>query len=288
MALSEIKFTKMEGIGNDYVYINDLNEQIPDLGALAIEMSERHFGIGSDGIIVLRHSDQADFKMRMFNLDGSEGRMCGNGIRCLAKFIYDSDLFGGTDIAIETLSGIKKIQLLKDEVTGEVIGARVNMGRPMIQAGLIPIQTDQAEWINHPLQVDGVDYHVTGVSMGNPHIVIYDDQMDELDLTELGPKFEYHPLFPERMNTEFVQVISKNEVSMRVWERGSGETLACGTGACAVVVASVLNNKTSNQVKVNLLGGQLNIFWDRDGSGDIYMEGPARTSFTGHYHPRSL
>lgn len=284
--LTAIPFSKMEGIGNDYVYINDLAEAIEDLPSLAIQVSERHFGIGSDGLIVLHPSDVADFQMRMFNLDGSEGRMCGNGIRCLAKFIYDSDLWDEPSLKIETLSGVKIVNLLFDS-EGEVIGARVNMGQPILENSLIPITADETQWVSQAFTLDGQDYKVTGVSMGNPHLVIFHDNISELDLETLGPRFEYDSRFPEQINTEFVEVNSRDEMTMRVWERGSGETLACGTGACAVAVAGVLNGLTEETVKVNLLGGTLKITWDKDDTGNVYMEGPARTAFSGLYYPQS-
>lgn len=280
-----IPFTKMEGIGNDYVYINDLKEEIEDLAELAIQVSERHFGIGSDGLIVLRPSNKADFQMWMFNLDGSEGRMCGNGIRCLAKFIYDNGLWDQESIEIETLSGVKTVQLIFND-QGEVTGARVNMGQAIIDTALIPITVEEDQWINQAITIAGQAYQVTGVSMGNPHLVIFQENIKDLDLQALGPRFEYDTRFPEQINTEFAHVHNQQEISMRVWERGSGETLACGTGACAVAVAGVLNGLTEETVKVNLLGGTLTITWDRSDTGHVYMEGPARTSFTGHYFPQ--
>lgn len=277
-----ISFTKMEGAGNDYVYINDLDERITDLARLAVEMSRLHFGIGSDGLIALQPSEVADFKMRMFNADGSEGRMCGNGIRCLAAFAYENGLTDKTNLTIETLSGVKTVQLMMNS-TDNIIAARVDMGKPILNTQLIPINTSAAQWLNQDFVVNDETYQVTAVSMGNPHLVIYQEGIDELDLPEVGPLFENHPLFPEKMNTEFVEVISPNEVRMRVWERGSGETLACGTGACAVAVASVLNGLTATKVTVHLKGGQLNIEWDRENTGTVFMEGAVRTIFTGEY-----
>ncbi|UUX35041.1 diaminopimelate epimerase [Fundicoccus culcitae] len=277
-----IPFTKMEGAGNDYVYINDLDGTIPNLSELAIEMSRPHFGVGSDGLIALQPSSEADFKMRMFNADGSEGRMCGNGIRCLAAFAYENSLTDKTNLTIETLSGVKTVQLMMNS-TDNIIAARVDMGKPILNTQLIPINTSATQWLNQDFVVNDETYQVTAVSMGNPHLVIYQEGIDELDLPEVGPFFENHPLFPEKMNTEFVEVISPNEVRMRVWERGSGETLACGTGACAVAVASVLNGLTATKVVVHLKGGQLNIEWDRENTGNVFMEGAVRTIFTGEY-----
>lgn len=278
-----IPFVKMEGIGNDYVYINDSNEEIDNLPQLAKNISNRHFGVGSDGLIAIRPSEKADFYMRMFNLDGSEGKMCGNGIRCFAKLIHDEGLSDKKTLTIETLSGIKTVELLFDE-TDEVTGARVDMGKPSLNNSEIPIDSDQEQWLAYPLTIADHQYKVTGVSMGNPHIVTYLDEIKNLDLTEIGPLFEYHQQFPEQINTEFIKVISPTELDMRVWERGSGETLACGTGACAAVVSSILNELTENKVSVNLLGGRLVIEWDRDKTGKIFMEGPARTTFKGEYY----
>ena len=281
-----IPFTKMEGLGNDYIYINDLAENLSNLADLAVEMSERHYGIGSDGIIVLRPSSIADFKMRMFNLDGSEGKMCGNGIRCLAKFIYDQHLWSDKHLTIETLSGVKQVELIFNQ-SGQVTGARVNMGQPILENSLIPVQTKEANWLQHPFTLENTTYQVTAVSMGNPHLVIFHPEISQLDLQSLGPKFEHHECFPEKINTEFAEIIRSDEINMRVWERGSGETLACGTGACAVAVASILNGFTDNTVTVNLLGGSLIITWDTSTSGDVYMEGPARTRFSGSYYPNT-
>lgn len=279
----EIPFYKMEGAGNDYIYINDIEEKLPDLSNLAIKISNRHHAIGSDGLIVVRSSKKADFMMRMFNVDGSEGKMCGNGIRCLAKFVYDNHLTGKTSLEIETLSGIKQVELIRDEATNEVTRAIVDMGPPILQNSKIPIHSTEKHWLNHSLEVNDEKYKVTSVSMGNPHVVTYMDEIHHLDLSSIGPHFEHHPQFPEQMNTEFIKVVSLTELDMRVWERGSGETLACGTGACAAVVASVLNQSTDNQVTVNLLGGQLDIHWDRENSGHLFMEGPVNTTFKGTY-----
>lgn len=280
---NEIPFVKMEGLGNDYVYINDLNEALPHLAELAIEVSERHFGIGSDGLIVIRPSKKADFMMRMFNLDGSEGRMCGNGIRCFAKLVHDLGLTTKSIISIETLSGIKTIRLLIDELTEEVSGATVAMGVPILENKEIPIVSAEHTWLSQRIEIESTPYVVTGVSMGNPHIVTYVDNLEIIDLPKIGALFERHAYFPEQVNTEFVELVSPTEINMRVWERGSGETLACGTGACAAVVANILNKLTESKVKVNLLGGQLDIYWDQEGTGQVYMTGPARISFAGRF-----
>ena len=287
-----MQFTKMEGLGNDYVYVDDLAEELTDLNHLAQLVSDRHFGIGSDGLIVVRPSQKADFKMRMFNADGSEGKMCGNGIRCFSKFVHDQGLIPSDvdQLTIETLSGIKVIDLIRDD-SQAVVAARVNMGAPLVKASDIPITTTEEKWIDYPLSVGDQLYHMTGVSMGNPHIVTYINAIETLNnlpLAELGPLFEHHDSFPERINTEFVVVNDRNELTMRVWERGSGETLACGTGACATVVSSVLNKLTDHRVTVHLLGGDLTIEWDKDGSNDVFMTGPATTVFTGTYHIESV
>lgn len=274
-----MKFTKMEGIGNDYVYVNDLDCKLNDLNAISKKVSDRHFGIGSDGLIVVRPSDNADFFMRMFNADGSEGKMCGNGIRCFSKFVYDEGLTTKSHLEIETLSGIKYIDLTFDD-NGEVIGARVDMGEPILNAVDVPMHYDAQQVINQPLDVNGQTYYMTAVSMGNPHAVTYMENIDELDLVKMGPSFEYHVAFPESVNTEFVKLVDRHRVSMRVWERGSGETLACGTGACAVAVASILNGHTERAVTVELLGGELLIEWD-EATNRIFMTGPATTVFTG-------
>ena len=275
-----MKFTKMHGIGNDYVYVNCFEETVKDPSAVARFVSDRHFGIGSDGLILIRPSDIADCEMDMYNLDGSQGAMCGNGIRCVAKYVFDHGITDKTSISIATRSGIKYVDLtVKD---GKASLVKVNMGSPILQAKQIPVVADTEQVIDSPITVDGREYHITAVSMGNPHAIVYMDDIDHMEIEKIGPSFENHINFPDRVNTEFVEVLDEHTVKMRVWERGSGETLACGTGACAVTVASVLNNKVdgSQPVTVKLLGGDLSIFWNQD-ENLVYMTGPATTVFDG-------
>ena len=273
-----MKFTKMQGLGNDYVYVNCFEEKIENPPAVARYVSDRHFGIGSDGLIMINPSEVADFEMEMYNADGSRGEMCGNGIRCVAKYVYDYGLTDKTQISVETLGGIKYLDLtVKD---GKVVLVKVDMGKPELKSDLIPIISENEKVIDEPIEVDGQVYHMTGVSMGNPHTVIYVDDVKNLDLEKIGPKFENHERFPKRINTEFVHCIDRNTVEMRVWERGSGETLACGTGACAVAVASILNNLTDTRVTVKLLGGDLQIEWDRE-KNHVFMPGLAKVVFDG-------
>ena len=273
-----MKFTKMHGLGNDYVYVNCFEEKIDNPPAVARFVSDRHFGIGSDGLIMINPSKTADFEMEMYNADGSRGEMCGNGIRCVAKYVYDYGLTDKTQISVETLGGIKYLDLTVED--GKVSQVKVDMGKPELEADLIPIISEREQVIDEPIEVDGKEYHMTGVSMGNPHAVIYVDDVKGLDLEKIGPKFENHERFPKRINTEFVHCIDRQTVEMRVWERGSGETLACGTGACAVAVSSILNNLTDTQVTVKLLGGDLQIEWDRE-KDRVFMTGPAKVVFDG-------
>ena len=273
-----MKFTKMHGLGNDYVYVNCFEEKIDNPPAVARFVSDRHFGIGSDGLIMINPSKTADFEMEMYNADGSRGEMCGNGIRCVAKYVYDYGLTDKTQISVETLGGIKYLDLTVED--GKVSLVKVDMGKPELEADLIPIISGREQVIDEPIEVDGKEYHMTGVSMGNPHAVIYVDDVKGLDLEKIGPKFENHERFPKRINTEFVHCIDRQTVEMRVWERGSGETLACGTGACAVAVSSILNNLTDTQVTVKLLGGDLQIEWDRE-KDRVFMTGPATVVFDG-------
>lgn len=273
-----MKFTKMHGLGNDYVYVNCFQEKIENPSKVAKYVSDRHFGIGSDGLIMINPSEVADFEMEMYNADGSRGEMCGNGIRCVAKYVYDYGLTDKTSISVETLGGIKYLDLtVKD---GKVILVKVDMGTPILKPELIPIVADGDMVVNEPIIVDRTEYRMTGVSMGNPHAVIYMDNIKDLNLDQLGPKFENHERFPKRINTEFVKFIDRHTLEMRVWERGSGETMACGTGACAVAVASILNGLTEEKVTVKLLGGDLQIEWDRE-EDKVYMTGPATTVFDG-------
>lgn len=273
-----MKFTKMHGLGNDYVYVNCFEEKIDNPPAVARFVSDRHFGIGSDGLIMINPSKTADFEMEMYNADGSRGEMCGNGIRCVAKYVYDYGLTDKTQISVETLGGIKYLDLAVED--GKVSLVKVGMGKPELEADRIPIISEREQVIDEPIEVDGKEYHMTGVSMGNPHTVIYVDDVKGLDLEKIGPKFENHERFPKRINTEFVHCIDRQTVEMRVWERGSGETLACGTGACAVAVSSILNNLTDTQVTVKLLGGDLQIEWDRE-KDRVFMTGPATVVFDG-------
>lgn len=275
-----MKFTKMQGCGNDYVYVDCTKELMDHIPEAARQVSNRNFGIGSDGLILIRPSDKADFFMDMYNNDGSRGKMCGNGIRCVAKFVYDHGMTDKKQLMIETLSGIKKLDLTIEE--GKVTCVTVNMGSPILKPSLIPVVSDQEKLINEPILVDGKEYRMTCISMGNPHAVIFVDDTKELPLTTLGPLFEHHEMFPERINTEFIHVIDRKRIQMRVWERGSGETLACGTGACASVVACVLNGLTDNEVTVSLLGGDLTIRYEEQ-ENTVYMTGPAVTVFEGEF-----
>lgn len=275
-----MKFTKMHGIGNDYVYVNCFEETVEDPAAVARFVSDRHFGIGSDGLILIKPSEAADCEMDMYNLDGSQGAMCGNGIRCVAKYAYDYGIVHKTQISVATRSGIKYLDLtVKD---GKVSQVKVNMGAPILTASQIPVVSEKEEVINEPLEVNGETYYITAVSMGNPHAIVYMTDVDHLDIEKIGPSFENHVAFPDRVNTEFVEVLDEHTVKMRVWERGSGETLACGTGACAVAVASILNERVDGDkpVTVKLLGGDLEIYWNRQ-ENLVYMTGPATTVFDG-------
>ena len=273
-----MKFYKMHGIGNDYIYFDCMKEELPDPEAVAIRLSDRHFGIGGDGIILLCPSKIADCKMRMFNADGSEGKMCGNGVRCVGKLAHDLGYVNGNTGTEETLSGIKTLEFTLDGA-GKVASAKVDMGAAILDGEKIPSTFKGSKVVNAPLTVDGEEYKVTLVSMGNPHCVVFRDP-DNLNLEELGKKFENNPAFPERINTEFVKVIKRNELKMRVWERGSGETLACGTGACASAVAAVLNGfcDKGEEITVHLLGGELKILYTDE---TVYMTGGATLVFTG-------
>jgi len=319
----------MQGLGNDYVYVNCFEEQIDHPEELAVQISNRHLGVGSDGLILICPSQVADFEMRMYNADGSRGEMCGNGIRCVGKYVYDYGLTGMDHISVETLGGIKQLDLVIED--HKVVQVKVDMGAPILKADLIPIRVEKnldcpgsnareyilstkkidatedhedVHWsieianvkqakslknnvgvdtiIDAPIDVNGSTYRITGVSMGNPHAVIFMDQIDHLDLEKIGPLFEHHERFPNRINTEFVQVIDRQTVKMRVWERGSGETQACGTGACAVAVACILNGLTNDEVTVQLLGGDLLIQWDRE-RDTVFMTGPAEVVFEGKW-----
>lgn len=260
-----LRFTKMEGLGNDYVYIDCLQYTPEDLPSLAIRVSDRHFGIGGDGLICICPSEKADVRMRMFNADGSEGEMCGNGVRCVGKFVYDKGLVKKNPLTVETLGGIKVLELTVEN--DQVTAVTVDMGEPVL--------SPSAE-----ITVKGKTYTVNPASMGNPHSVVYLPEIDRLDLPEIGPDFECHPMFPNRTNTEFVEVLDRTHLKMRVWERGSGETLACGTGACAVLAVSASLGLSEREAVVHLLGGDLHIRWSEE-DDHIYMTGPATTVFEG-------
>ncbi|MCR5283210.1 MAG: diaminopimelate epimerase [Lachnospiraceae bacterium] len=300
-----MKFTKMHGCGNDYVYVNGFEQTYTpeEKKRLAIEVSRQHFGIGSDGLIFINPSEIADFEMEMYNADGSRGEMCGNGIRCVGKYVYDHGLTDQKQITVESFGAIKHLTLFEEQ--GRITGVRVDMGNPIFSAPKVPVDPrlsaadgsvsqkaedlreqfpmlDADAVVGQKLTTDSGEYEMICVSMGNPHAVIFMDEIDDLDLETIGPGFENHPCFPNRTNTEFVKVIDREHVSMRVWERGSGETLACGTGCCATAVACILAGKTEDQVYVRVLGGELKIEWDRE-KNLIYMTGPATTVFEGDW-----
>lgn len=275
----KLAFTKMEGIGNDYVYVwmDNLDFPLTDPAPLAVFMSDRNYGVGGDGLVLIGKSDKADFRMRMFNNDGSEGNMCGNASRCVGKFLYDRGRTDKTTVTLETKSGIRTLNLTLEN--GKVSSVTVDMGKPVVKPCDIPMNADGDTFINREISVGGALIKGTGVSMGNPHFVVTMHDIASLNLPVIGPNFEHHELFPERVNTEFIEVVSRQKVRMRVWERGSGETLACGTGACAVLVACVLNNYTDRKAVIELRGGELVINWADDGI--VYMTGPAREVFSG-------
>lgn len=273
-----MRFVKSHGCGNDYVYVNCLEETVRNPGAVARYISDRHFGVGSDGLILIAPSRKADFRMEMYNADGSEGGMCGNGIRCLAKYVYDHGLTDRTRICVETKAGVRQLFLtVKDR---KVTGVKVNMGAPILEADRIPVLSEHRTVIGEPVSVGGRDYRITCVSMGNPHAVTFVEDIAALNLEKTGPLFEHHRMFPQRVNTEFVQLTGGDEIFARVWERGAGETLACGTGACACAAACVLNGYTKERVTVHLPGGDLEIFYDRN-HDTIWMDGPAVEVFDG-------
>lgn len=271
----ELTFTKMEGIGNDYIYVDGINQDVPMNPEFISKISNRHFGIGGDGMIVILKSDLYDFKMRMFNLDGSEGMMCGNGIRCFAKFCYDHGLTDKKVLEIETKAGLRTVELLFED--NEVIGAKVDMQEPILNTKDIPVVFSKDKMINEKVMIEDKEYNLTAVSMGNPHVITYVDDLD-FEIEKIGTKFEKNKIFPESVNTEFVQVVNDHYLKMRVWERGSGETMACGTGACAVMYASYLNGYCKDKATVELLGGKLEIELK---DGHIFMTGPATTVFEG-------
>ena len=276
-----MKFTKMQGCGNDYVYVNCFEEKIENPAELAVRVSDRHFGVGSDGLILICPSEVADVQMVMFNADGSQSQMCGNGVRCVGKYAYDYGIVFKDVITVETLAGVKTLQLHVEN--GRVAQVTVDMGAPILTPSEIPVVAEGESVISAPVRVAGQDYEITCVSMGNPHAITFVEDTKEIAIESIGPEFEHHAMFPERTNTEFIQVLDDTEINMRVWERGSGETFACGTGACASVYACILNGKTKDEVTVHLLGGDLFIRYDRV-SGHIFMTGPAVTVFDGELY----
>ncbi len=272
-----MKITKMHGIGNDYIYVNCFEETVTDPHRAARDLSDRHFWVGSDGLVLIKPSDKADFEMDMYNSDGSRAEMCGNAIRCVGKYVYDRGMTAKTNISVSTLAGIKYLELKTEG--GRVTAARVDMGEPILKPELIPCDFDGDTVVSRPITVLGGEYRVTCVSMGNPHAVVYTDDVDGLEIEKIGPYFETHEKFPRKTNTEFVRVIDRNTVQMRVWERGAGETWACGTGACAVLVATVLNGLCERSATVKLRGGDLFIEWDEK-TNHVFMTGPATEVFT--------
>lgn len=275
-----IKFTKMHGCGNDYVYVNCFEHHIENPEQLAIYVSDRHFGIGSDGLVLIMPSATCDFRMRMFNADGSEAEMCGNASRCVGKYVYDNGLTTKTSVTLETKAGVKILNLHLG-ADGKVETVTVDMGEPILEPGLVPVVSSLKQVVSQPIQVLGVDYKFTAVSMGNPHAVIFMEQsVEDFPLEKIGPYFENHEFFPRRTNTEFVNIIDRQTLRMRVWERGAGETMACGTGACGTAVAAILNGITDRKVTIKLNGGDLLIEWDEK-TNHVFMTGGATTVFTG-------
>lgn len=273
-----MKFTKMHGCGNDYVYVNGFTEKVADKPKAVVTLSDRHFGIGSDGVIFINPSQQADFEMEMYNADGTRAEMCGNGIRCVGKYVYDHGMTDKTSITVESFGKVKYLDLTVEN--GKVVKVKVNMGKPELTAKDVPVVSVHEQVIDEEIIVKEKSYRMTCVSMGNPHAVVFMDDVEHLAIEEIGPYFENHERFPNRTNTEFVQVIDDSHVKMRVWERGTGETLACGTGCCATAVACVLNRLTGAHVTVQVLGGEIEIYWDQK-ENLVYMTGPAVTVFEG-------
>lgn len=276
-----MRFTKMHGLGNDYVYLNGFAESPADPAELAVRVSDRHFGIGSDGLILILPSDQADVRMQMFNADGSEAQICGNGLRCVAKYTWDHGLARANPMTVETLAGVKTIRLQVDDA-GKVATATVDMGEPILQADLVPVKVPSKRVIDVPLRLPAHAFQMTCVSMGNPHAVMFVEDLAKVPLAKVGPEVENHPLFPQRVNAHFVQVHAPTEVTMVTWERGSGATLACGTGASAVCVAGVLAGRTGREIRAHLPGGDLFLNW-REEDNHVYMTGPATEVFSGDW-----
>lgn len=276
-----MKFEKMHGAGNDYIYVNLFEERVDDPEALSRRVSDRHFGIGSDGLVLIGPDEEGDFSMRMFNADGSEGAMCGNAARCVGKYLYERGLTTKKEIALNTKSGIKHLSLTVNPHSNEVESVHVNMGGAILSdSDLARTQVTLPKMVNYPLQVDDREYPITFVSMGNPHAVIFMNGIDNLEIEKIGPKIEHHPLFPERTNVEFIEVIDRSHLKMRVWERGSGETLACGSGACASLVAGVITNRCDPKASVRLKGGTLEVEWERD-DNQVFLTGDAQFVFKG-------
>ena len=277
--MAKLKFTKMHGTGNDYVYVNLFEETLENPGEVSVKISDRHFGIGSDGLICIAPSQVADCRMIMFNADGSEGAMCGNGIRCVAKYVYDHGIVKKDKMSVETKSGIKQLELTIED--GKAVFVKVNMGQAVLKPSLIPVKAEGEDFIARKIEVAGKEYVVTCVSMGNPHCVVFTEGIDEMDMEKIGPLFENHPLFPDRINTEFVEVIDRRRLKMRVWERGSGETISCGTGTCATTVAAVLNGycDRGKEIEVEIRGGVLYDTYLEN--GEVLMKGPATEVFQG-------
>lgn len=271
----------MHGAGNDYIYIDGFDVEINNKSKAAIKLSNRNFGIGSDGLVFILPSDIADFRMQMFNSDGSEAEMCGNASRCVGKFVYDKGLTQKKDISLETKAGIKYITLHDGDIVKRNV--TVDMGEPILEPEKIPVNIAQQPVLNYPVDIDGKIWEISCVSMGNPHAVVFTENIDKLDLSYIGPKFETNPIFPRKTNTEFIEIVDKKTLNMRVWERGAGETLACGTGACAAVVAAILNGYTDRKVEVHLLGGKLEIKWNQE-NNHVYMSGEAVTAFDGEFY----
>lgn len=276
--MKEMKFTKMHGAGNDYIYINGITQSIDDPSSLALKLSNRNFGIGSDGLVIILPSDKADFRMQMLNSDGSEAEMCGNATRCVGKYVFDNKLTDKTEITLETKAGIKYITLLEGDSKARKV--TVDMGEPILDPELIPVNVSQQPVLNYPLDIEGKIWKISCVSMGNPHAVVFTEGIKDLDLIGIGPKFEKHSIFPKKTNTEFIEIIDRNTLNMRVWERGAGETLACGTGACASAVAAILNDYCDRKITIHLIGGSLDIEW-RESNNHVYMTGEAVTVFEG-------
>lgn len=273
-----MRFTKMHGLGNDYIYVNLFEEKVDDPHGLAMAMSRAHFGVHSDGLVLIGPSDRADFSMRMFNADGSEGEMCGNAVRCIGKYVYERGLTHKTDLTLSTRGGIRNLELSVNGNTVDTV--RVDMGVPILDPARIPVMIEGSSIVDYPVSVQGFDCRITCVSMGNPHAVIFVEDPWTMDVGRVGPLLENHPIFPMRANIEFARAVTRDRLEMRVWERGSGETLACGTGAAAVLVAAVLNNLTDRTAVVKLAGGDLLVTWDPN-NNHIYQTGPATFVFDG-------